>query len=552
MAQLTGKPVLILKEGSKRVEGQDAVKINIKTVKVIAEAIRSTLGPRGMDKMLVDRLGGIVITNDGATILEELDIEHPAGRMIVEVARALDDEVGDGTTSAVIIVGELLKRSELLLDLKIHPSIIVKGFKKALLKAEQILKEISIQIDPEKDRDILYKVALTSLNSKAVSTVKERLAEICLDAATTIVEQRGGESYVNVEQIQIQKRQGGSLSDTQLIRGSIIKEEITHPEMKRRIQNARIALLDCPLEIEKTKIDAQIKITKIEQMEALSKEEENILAQMVSQIKKAGANVIFCQKGIDDIAQEFMVQEGMMAIRRIRKKEMIKLKNATQGNIITDINDLTEVDLGVADIVEERLVSNKKFIFIEGCKNPKSVAVLIRGGVDNLLDEAERALHDGFCVVADVLQRDRVLAGGGAIEIELAKRLRSFAQTIGGKEQLAVEVFSDALESIPKTLAANSGYDLIDQVIQLRAIHERSGSTWMGLNLYTGTIVNMLELGVIEPLWVKTQELQSAVEAASMILRIDDIVAAKLISPEARAGAPMPGLPPDRQPKPMG
>ncbi len=550
MTQLTGKPVVILKEGSKRVEGQDAQKINIKAARVISEAVKSTLGPRGMDKMLVDRLGGIVITNDGATILEELEIEHPAGKMIVEVARALDDEVGDGTTSAVIMTGELLKRSEILLDLKVHPTHIVKGFKKALSKSEEILEDISISIDPEKDTDILHKIALTSLNSKAVSTVKDRFAKICVEAVMSIKETRGTEIQVNVERIQIQKRQGGSLTDTKLIKGAIIAENIAHPEMPRKIVNAKIALIDCPLEIEKTKIDAQIRITDIKQIKALHDEEEEILARMVDKIKKTGATIVFCQKGINDIAQEFMLQEGIMAISRIKKKEMIKLKMATQGKIITDINDLVEDDLGEAELVEERLVSNKKFIFIEGCKNPKSVAVLLRGGVDNLLDEAERALHDGFSVIADVLQKNKVLGGGGSVEVELAKNIRRFAQTVGGKEQLAIEIYCDALEAITRTLITNSGFDPIDNLVLLRAAHENPESKWLALNLYDGKIANMFEIGVIEPLWVKIQELRSAVEAASMILRIDDVVAAKLMSPEAHAGAPMPGLPPDRQPKP--
>ena len=528
MAYLTtsgGQPILILKEGTSRRRGREAQRNNIMAARIIAEVLRSTLGPRGMDKMLIDSLGDITITNDGATILDEIEVEHPAAKMMVEVAKTQDDMVGDGTTTAVVLAGELLKRAEELLDQNIHPTVIVSGYRKAVQKAIEILNKIGVEIDLE-DRETLKKIALTSMSSKAIGAAKEHLAEIAIDAVKQIVEERGGKRVADIDNIQIIKKEGKSIFDTQLVNGIIIDKEVVHPGMPKRISEAKIALLNCPLEVEKTEFNAEIRIRDPAQMKAFLDQETRMLKEMVDKIKAVGANVVFCQKGIDDMAQHFLAKEGILAARRVKQSDMEKLARATGGRIVTDLDDLKSEDLGTAGLVEERKVGDDKMIFVEKCKNPRSVAILIRAGLERMVDEAERAMHDALSVVSDVIENNKIVAGGGAIEAEIAKHLRDYATTVGGREQLAIEAFAESIEIIPKTLAENAGLEPIDIMVELRAAHEKTDGQFMGIDVYNGKIVNMYEKGVIEPLAVKEQAIKSAAEAASMILRIDDVIAA--------------------------
>ena len=528
MAYLTtsgGQPVLILKEGTSRRRGREAQRNNIMAARIIAEVLRSTLGPRGMDKMLIDSLGDITITNDGATILDEIEVEHPAAKMMVEVAKTQDDMVGDGTTTAVVLAGELLKRAEELLDQNIHPTVIVSGYRKAVQKAVEILNKIGIEIDLE-DRETLKRIALTSMSSKAVGAARDHLAEIAIDAVKQIVEERGGKRVADIDHIQIIKKEGKSIFDTQLVNGIIIDKEVVHPGMPKRIEGAKIALLDCPLEVEKTEFNAEIRIRDPTQMKAFLDQETRMLKEMVEKVKAVGANVVFCQKGIDDMAQHFLAKEGILAARRVKQSDMEKLARATGGRIVTNLDDLKPEDLGTAGLVEERKIGDDKMIFVEKCKNPRSVAILIRAGLERMVDEAERAMHDALSVVSDVIENNKIVAGGGAIEAEIAKHLRDYATTVGGREQLAIEAFAESLEVVPKTLAENAGLEPIDIMVELRAAHEKTDGHLMGVDVYTGKIINMYEKGIIEPLSVKEQAIKSAAEAASMILRIDDVIAA--------------------------
>ncbi|MCD6240755.1 TCP-1/cpn60 chaperonin family protein [Candidatus Bathyarchaeota archaeon] len=528
MAYLTtsgGQPILILKEGTSRRRGREAQRNNIMAARIIAEVLRSTLGPRGMDKMLIDSLGDITITNDGATILDEIEVEHPAAKMMVEVAKTQDDMVGDGTTTAVVLAGELLKRAEELLDQNIHPTVIVSGYRKAVQKAVEILNKIAVEINLE-DKETLKKIALTSMSSKAVGAAKDHLAEIAIDAVKQIVEERGGKRIADIDNIQIIKKEGKSIFDTQLVNGIIIDKEVVHPGMPKRIAEAKIALLNCPLEVEKTEFNAEIRIRDPTQMKAFLDQETRMLKEMVEKIKAIGANVVFCQKGIDDMAQHFLAKEGILAARRVKQSDMEKLARATGGRIVTNLDDLKTEDLGAAGLVEERKVGDDKMIFVEKCKNPRSVAILIRAGLERMVDEAERAMHDALSVVSDVIENNKIVAGGGAVEAEIAKHLRDYATTVGGREQLAIEAFAESIEIIPKTLAENAGLEPIDIMVELRAAHEKTDGQFMGVDVYNGKIVNMYEKGVIEPLAVKEQAIKSAAEAASMILRIDDVIAA--------------------------
>ena len=528
MAYLTtsgGQPILILKEGTSRRRGREAQRNNIMAARIIAEVLRSTLGPRGMDKMLIDSLGDITITNDGATILDEVEVEHPAAKMMVEVAKTQDDMVGDGTTTAVVLAGELLKRAEELLDQNIHPTVIVSGYRKAVQKAVEILNKIGVEVNLE-DRETLRKIALTSMASKAVGAAKEHLAELAIDAVKQIVEERGGKRIADIDNVQIIKKEGKSIFDTQLVNGIIIDKEVVHPGMPKRIAEAKIALLDCPLEVEKTEFNAEIRIRDPAQMKAFLDQETRMLKEMVEKIKAVGANVVFCQKGIDDMAQHFLAKEGILAARRVKQSDMEKLARATGGRIVTNLDDLKTEDLGKAGLVEERKIGDDKMIFVEKCKNPRSVAILIRAGLERMVDEAERAVHDALSVVSDVIENNKIVAGGGAIEAEIAKHLRDYATTVGGREQLAIEAFAESIEVIPKTLAENAGLEPIDIMVELRAAHEKTDGQFMGVDVYNGKIVNMYEKGVIEPLAVKEQAIKSAAEAASMILRIDDVIAA--------------------------
>ncbi len=538
MAYLAGTPVLILKEGSTRRRGREAQRNNIMAARIVAEILRSTLGPRGMDKMLIDSLGDITITNDGATILDEIEVEHPAAKMMVEVAKAQDDEVGDGTTTAVVLAGELLKHAEDLLDQNIHPTIIVSGFRKAAQKARELLHEIAKPVDLD-DRATLKKVVMTSMASKAVGGAKDHLAEIAIDAIRQIIEKRGDKLVADVDQVQVIKKEGKSLLDTQLVKGIIIDKEVVHPGMPKRVENARITLLNCPLEIEKTEFDAEIRIRAPEQMKAFLGQEMKILREMVEKIKKAGANVVFCQKGIDDVAQHYLAKEGILAVRRVKKSDMEKLARATGARIVTNLDDLKPEDLGYAELVEERKIGEDKMVFVEGCKDPKSVAILIRGGLERMVDEADRALHDALCVLSDIVDCPKIVAGGGAIEVELARRLRDYATEIGGREQMAIEAFADALEVIPKTLAENAGLDPIDVMVALRHAHSEGKIGW-GVDVFEAdpkkAVKDMFELGVVEPVKVKEQAVKAATEVACMILRIDDVIAAGKMKEEEEKG----------------
>jgi thermosome len=525
MATVGGIPVLILKEGASRTYGREAQRANISAARAIAETLKTTLGPRGMDKMLVDSLGDVTITNDGATILDEMDVQHPAAKMLVEIAKAQDEEVGDGTTTVVVLAGELLKKAEELMAKNIHPTVITDGYGKALEFCQKELEKLSLPISLQ-DEELLKLIAKTSMHAKVVSSARDYLAELAVKAVKQIVEERNGKLVADVDQVQLIKKQGGSVMDTKLVQGIIVDKEVVHTGMPKRVENAKIALLDCPLEVEKTEIDAEIRISDPAQMKAFIEEEEKILRGMVEKIKSVGANVVFCQKGIDDVAQHYLAKAGILAARRVKKSDMEKLARATGARIVTNIEDLTPNDLGYAELVEERKIADEKLIFVENCKNPRSVAILIRGGLEKFVDEAERALKDALSAVARAIEWGRYIPGGGAIEVELAKRLREYAAKVGGKEQLAIEAFASALESIPRTLAENGGHDPIDVMMTLRAEHEREGNYYVGVDVYAGKPVDMLKMGVIEPLAVKATALKAATEAATMILRIDDVIAA--------------------------
>ncbi len=546
MAYLTttasGQPVLILKEGTTRNRGREAQRNNMMAARIVGEVLKTTLGPRGMDKMLIDSLGDITITNDGAAILDEIEVEHPAAKMMVEVAKTQDDMVGDGTTTAVVLAGELLKRAEELLDQNIHPTIIVSGYRKAAQKAVQSINNIAIQVDLE-DRATLKKVATTSMASKAVGPAKEHLADIAIDAVKQIVEKRGDKSIADIDNIQIIKKTGKSIFESQMVKGLVIDKEVVHPGMPKKIKKAKIALLDNALEIEKTEISAEIRIRDPNQMKAFLDQENKMLQEMVKRIKTSGANVVFCQKGIDDMAQHFLSKEGILSARRVKQSDMEKLARATGGRIVTDLADLRAQDLGVAGNVEERKLGEDKMIFVEKCKDPRSVAIIIRAGLERMVDEAERAMIDALSVVSDVVENNNIVAGGGAVEVEIAKGLRTYATKVGGREQLAIEAFADSVEVIPRTLAENAGLEPIDIIVELRAAHDKKDGQYKGVNVFTGKVANMHGKGVIEPVVVKEQAVKSAAESASMILRIDDVIAST--KPKEEAGKPPGGMPED-------
>ncbi len=545
MAYLTttgsGQPVLILKEGTTRSRGKEAQRNNIMAARVIGEVLKTTLGPRGMDKMLIDGLGDITITNDGAAILKEIDVEHPAAKMMVEIARTQDDMVGDGTTSAVVLASELLRKAEELLDQNIHPTILVSGFRKASVKAIETINKTSVPLDIN-DKKTLLKVALTSMSSKAVGSAREHLAEISIEAVKQIAEQRGEKTIADIDNIQLIKKTGKSLLETQLIRGIIIDKEVVNPGMPKMKENAKIALLDSALEIEKTEITAEIRIKDPSQMKAFLDQETDMLQEMVNKVKTSGADIIFCQKGIDDMVQHFLAKEGIMAARRVKESDMEKLARATGGRIVSNLDDLKKTDLGLAGHVEERKIGDDKMIFVEKCKDPHSVAILIRAGLERMVDEAERAMTDCLSVVSDVIENNKIVPGGGAIEIEIAKELRKYATKVGGREQLAVEAFADAVEVIPRTLAENAGLEPIDILVELRSVHDKAEGKNMGINIFTGKLQDSITNGVIEPIVVKEQAIKSAAESAAMILRIDDVITAK--APKGGPGGPggMPGM----------
>ncbi len=530
MATLQGTPVLILKEGTQRTVGRDAQRMNIMAARVIAEAVRSTLGPKGMDKMLVDSLGDVIITNDGVTILKEIDVEHPAAKMVIEIAKAQDNEVGDGTTTAVVLAGELLKRAEELLDQEIHPAIIANGYRYAADKAIEILNEIAIPVSKDDD-ETLKKIAATAMTGKGAEVALEKLAEIAVRAVKMVAEEVNGEVKVDTDNVKIEKRQGGSVEDTELIDGIVLDKEVVHPGMPKRIENAKILLLDAALEVKETEIDAKIRITDPEKLQKFIEQEEAMLKEMVDKISDAGANVVFCQKGIDDLAQYYLAKAGILAVRRVKKSDMEKLSKATGAKILTDLRDVKPEDLGEAQLVEERKVGDEKMVFITGCKNPKAVTILVRGGTEHVVEEVARGIEDAVRVVACALEDGKVVAGAGAPEIEVSLKLREWAPSLGGREQLAVEAFATALEIIPRTLAENAGIDPIDVLVELKAAHEK-GNKYAGVDVETGKVVDMKERGVFEPLRVKTHAIRSATEVAVMLLRIDDVIAAKGLEKE--------------------
>ncbi len=522
MAGLGGTPVLILREGSQRTAGREAQKSNIMAAKAVATAVRTTLGPKGMDKMLVDTLGDVVITNDGVTILKEMDIEHPAAKMMVEIAKTQDDEVGDGTTTAVVLAGELLKKAEELLDQEIHPTVIASGYRAAADKAMGIMKNMAISVSPDDD-ELLKKIAITAMTGKGSGVARVELADLTVKAVKAIVDEDG---TVDVDNITVEKKVGGSITDSQLVYGMVIDKERLHPNMPKKVKDAKIALLNTAIEIEKTEVDAKIEITSPDQLQAFLDQEETMLKDMVNKIVSTGANVVFCQKGIDDLAQHFLAKAGVYTIRRIKKSDMEKLARATGGRIVTSIHDLAESELGRAGLVEEKKIAGDDMTFVVECENPKSVSIILRGGTEHVVDELDRAMEDALRVVGVALEDSLLMPGGGAPEIELALRLREYAATVGGREQLAIEAFAEALEIIPKTLAENAGFDQIDTLVSLRSSHEKGVKT-AGLDMENGEPTDMQEKGVVEPMRVKTQAINSAAEAAVMILRIDDVIASK-------------------------
>ncbi|MFQ6136810.1 MAG: thermosome subunit alpha [Candidatus Hydrothermarchaeales archaeon] len=536
MKQKAERPILILPEGAKRTIGKDAKRMNIMAARVIAESVRTTLGPKGMDKMLIDSLGDVTVTNDGVTILKEMEIEHPAAKMMIEVAKTQDDEVGDGTTAAVVIAGELLKRAEELLDQDVHPTVIASGYRVAAEKVDEFLNEMSKEIDTE-DKEMLKKVAITAMAGKGVDKSREYLADLVVKAVKAVVEEEDGRVIIDRDDIKLEKKEGEGIEDTRLIRGIVLDKERAHPGMPRKIEKAKIVLLNTSVEVKKTEVDAKIRITDPSQLKGFIDEEEEMLIGMVEKIKVVGANVVICQKGIDELAQHYLAKAGIFAVRRAKKSDMEKLARATGANIVTNFEDLSKEDLGYAGIVEEVKIGNDEMTFVKECKDPKSVTMLIRGGTEHIVNEVERSLEDCLGVVPTAVGDRKVVAGGGAPEVEMAKRLREYAKSVGGREQLAVEAFADSMEAVPRALAENAGLDSIDVLMELRARHEKGGIA-DGLDVYEGKVKDMLKEGVIEPLRVKTQIVNSASEAAVMILRIDDVITASAKGEEAPARGP--------------
>ncbi len=528
-------PVLVLKESALQQKGRDAQANNIMAAKLVADLVRTSLGPRGMDKMLVDSLGDVTITNDGATILKEIDVQHPAAKMMVEISKAIDNEVGDGTTSSVVFAGSLLTKAQDLLKKDVHSSVIVEGFQAAAEKALEILTEIAKPVKPE-ETDELIKVARTSMESKLISEDSPSLSKLVVDAILRIAEKHGEKYVVDLDNVKVEKKAGGSIQDSNLIKGIVLDKEVVHSGMPLKIQNAKIALLNCPLEIEKTEMSAEIRISDPTQMQMFIEEEQRMIKQMVEKIHKVGANVVICQKGIDDIAQHYLAKYGILAVRRVKESDMSKLAKASGATITTNLEDLTENDLGSSEIVQQKKVESDKWVFVEGCRNPKSVSLLLRGGSQRVVDEVDRSMHDALMVVKDVIEKPAIVAGGGSVEAYLSGRINEWADGFEGREQLAIKKFAEALEIIPLTIAENAGMDPIDTMVNLRA-RQSQGQKWTGINAREQKVENMLTLNIIEPVAVKEQIIKSATEAACMILRIDDVIA---ISAN-KGGGGMPG-----------
>jgi thermosome len=533
-----GVPVLILKEGATQTKGKDAQKNNITAAKLIAEVVRSSLGPRGMDKMLVDSLGDVTVTNDGATILKEIDVQHPAAKMMVEVAKSVDNEVGDGTTSAVVLAGALIEKAEQLISKDVHPTIIVDGYRKSATKVIEIFNNMAQKVS-NNDREQLIKIAKTSMQTKLVSKDSEALSELVVNAILQVSDQSDSGFKVDIDDVKVEKKAGGSLRDTRMIKGIVLDKEVVHGGMPKRIEKGKIALINSALEIEKTEFDAKINISSPDQMKMFLEEENKMLKGMVDKIIAVGANVVVCQKGIDDIAQHYLAKANILTVRRVKESDMTKLSRATGASIVTTIEDLTAKDLGFADVVEERKVETDKWVFIEGCKHPKSVTILIRGGSQRVVDEADRSIHDALMVTKDVIEKPLIVAGGGAPEAYAASKIRDWVSTLTGREQLAAEKYAESLEIIPLTLAQNAGMDPIDAMTDLRA-KQSKGSKWTGIDVRSAKIADISKLDILEPLSVKEQIIKSATEAACMILRIDDVIA----SSKSAGGPPGGGMPP--------
>ncbi|HUK29061.1 MAG TPA: thermosome subunit beta [Candidatus Acidoferrales bacterium] len=542
MSAQQGIPIMILREGAQRTTGKDAQRNNILAAKVITETIKTTLGPQGMDKMLVSGMGDVVITNDGATIMKELDIQHPAAKMLVEVAKSQDNEVGDGTTTAVVLTGELLTKAEKLLDQEVHPTVIVEGYKKAAEKALEVLKSLSIDIQPD-DEKMLKLVALTSMRTKATAGTSDYLATLATTAVRQIIQTRDGKITADIDRIKVLKKKGESMDQSELVKGIVVDKEISHPQMPKQVKNAKMALVNAKLEIEKTEFDAKINIDSPDQMKLFLDEEESMLREMTENVVKSGANVIFCEKSIDDLALHFLSKKNIMAVKNVSSGDMEKLAKATGGTIQASTKEITSQALGEAKLVEEVKIGDDKLIYVRECKDPHAVTVVIRGGSEHVVDEAERSFHDAICVVRNAIEDHKIVAGGGAPEAETAKQLRDYALKVGGREQLAIEAYAEALETIPLTIAENSGLDPIDILVELRSKHANPENKWFGVQVKTGKITDMLTDNIIEPLRVKQQVIKSATEAASMLLRIDDVIASKGMKGGGPPGGPGGGMP---------
>jgi len=533
-----GMPVLILKEGASQTKGRDAQKNNIAAAKLISEVVRSSLGPRGMDKMLVDGLGDVTITNDGATILKEIDVQHPAAKMMVEISKATDNEVGDGTSSVVVLAGALIEKAEELITKDVHPTVIVDGYRKSALKSIEIFNHLAQKIDPG-NKSELIRVARTSMQTKLVSRDSDELSEVVVNAALQVSEPNESAYVMDIDDVKVEKKTGGSLRDTKLIKGIVLDKEVVHGGMPKRVEKAKIALINSALEIEKTEFDAKININSPDQMKMFLEEENKMLKNMVDKIISSGANVAICQKGIDDVAQHYLAKSNVLSVRRVKESDLTKLSRATGARIVNNLEDLSSKDLGSADLVEERKVETDKWVFIEGCKHPKAVTILIRGGSQRVVDEAERSIHDALMVTKDVMEKPSIVAGGGSPESYVAGKLREWSSTLSGREQLAADKFAESLEVIPLALAENAGMDPIDTLTELRS-KQTKGSKWSGIDARGGKVVDMSKLDIVEPLSVKEQIIKSATEVASMILRIDDVIA----SSKSGGGPPGGGMPP--------
>ncbi len=517
-------PVLVLKEGTSRTRGREAVRLNIMVAKAIAETVKTTLGPKGMQKMLVDPFGDVIITSDGATVMKEIEVEHPTAKMMVDLAKSQEQEAGDGTTTVVVLAGELLSKAEELMDVGIHPTVIIEGYRKAAAKAIELVSKHAEKVRWN-DKEVLKEIAKLAMASKAVASARDHIANIAVEAALTVVEERDGKRVVDLDNIKREKKEGGALTDTALIRGIVIDKEVVHPGMPRRVENAKIALIESALEVKKPEISSKIRVVSPDQIKEFLSQEKKILADLVDKIASTGANVVFCQKGIDDVAQHFLAKRGILAVRRVRKSDIEKLAKATGAKIVVNVKDISPADLGEASLVEERRVGEDKMVFVEGCKDPKAVSILIRGGSKQVIDETERTVHDAISVVRDVIEDGEIVVGGGAIEMDVALGLREYAKDLSGKEQTVVQKFAEAIEVIPRALVENAGHDPVIKMAELVAAHA-DGKTTHGFDVFTGDIVDMRAKKVIEPARVVKNAIESAAEFAETILKIDDIIAA--------------------------